>query len=247
MESAFFRYNEDFTLFGAQHLVMLSLTAVIGVLLPLAAHRYWDVRQKLQAARLLALCLALAVLGWTGIRIALGDFDYTADLPLDICNVVALALPLLMWRPKYRVHEILYFWILAGTIQAVITPHLYDGFPHFTFIKYWVVHSGLVIYAVYITVAYRFYPGWKSLWRAFGYLQLYVLSVLILNLLLGSNYVYLLSKPPTASPLDYLGPWPWYLLVAEGLALFLFALMLLPFAGKLQRSNQEHALAGQPE
>lgn len=228
MESPFFRYNEEFLLFGEQHLLMLVLTAGLGVMLPAAAYRYWDERRKLQAARGLALCLSFAVLGWIGIRLALGDFDHATDLPLDICNIVALALPLLMWRPNYRVHEVLYFWVLAGTIQAVLTPHLYDGFPHFTFFKYWIVHGGLVVYAVYISAAFRFYPDWKSLWSAFGYLQIYALIVLILNLALGANYMYLLGKPPTASPLDYLGPWPWYLLVAEALALALFVLVLLP-------------------
>jgi hypothetical integral membrane protein (TIGR02206 family) len=133
-----------------------------------------------------------------------------------------------MWHPKYRFHEVLYFWILAGTLQAIITPHLFNGFPNFIFIKYWIVHAGLVVFAVYVTVVYDFKPTLASLRKAFLALQGYVIFIVIVNLLLGSNYVYVLHKPPTASLLDYLGPWPWYLLVCEILCLVLFFLAYLP-------------------
>lgn len=105
---------------------------------------------------------------------------------------------------------------MAGTIQALLTPHLFEGFPHFTFIKYFTVHGGLVVFAVYATVVYGIRPGWRSLWRSFFALQIYILSL------------YLMGKPPTASALDYLGDYPWYLLVSEGLALVMFILVLLP-------------------
>lgn len=235
MNTPFFRYNEDFHLFGFQHKLMIGLTVLLALLLPFLAKRYLNGRGQLQIARGLSLLISFWVAFWIAIRLWLGDFDHRTDLPLDICNVVALALPLLMWKPSQRVHEILYFWILAGTLQAVLTPHLYDGFPHFTFFKYWFVHGGLIVYAVYITRVFDLYPTTRGLFRSFGLLQLYVLVVLGLNLLLGSNYVYILGKPPTASPLDYLGPWPWYLLVVEALALMMFFLVYLPIGWRKAR------------
>ncbi|NNE28988.1 MAG: TIGR02206 family membrane protein, partial [Saprospiraceae bacterium] len=144
------------------------------------------------------------------------------------CNLVALLLPFIMWNPSIRVHEILYFWILAGTFQAIITPHLFNGFPNFIFFKYWIVHAGLVIFAIYSTVVFDLKPTVKSIWRSFFALQFYVLFVLVVNLVIGSNYVYVLGKPPTASALDFLGPWPYYILVVEVLAIILFYILYVP-------------------
>lgn len=232
-----FRPNEDFQLFGKQHLLMIMLTVVLSVGLAIFAKRKLSSVNQLWLGRSITVALATAVIGWVAIRLILGQFDYKTDLPFDICNIVALALPILMWNPRKRIHEVLYFWVMAGTIQALLTPHLFEGFPHFTFIKYFLVHGGLVVFAVYTTVVYGLRPTWKSLWRSFFVLQIYVATLFCINLLLGSNYAYLMGKPPTASALDYLGDYPWYLLSSEGLALVMFCLVLLPVMARRELSQ----------
>ncbi len=204
---------------------MLALTVLLSVLLAFLGRRTPSERRRLRLARLLSLVLSGTVIGWTLLRLRLGVFDHRTDLPFDICNMLALAAPLYAWRPRQRVFEIVHLWVLAGTLQAVLTPHLEEGFPHFTFFKYWIVHGGLIVFVIYLAVAFQLFPTLRSVGRAFLWLQGYGLFVLAGNLLLGANYVYLLGKPPTASALDYLGPWPYYLLVVEGVALLLFLLI----------------------
>jgi uncharacterized membrane protein YwaF len=46
---------------------------------------------------------------------------------------------------------------------------------------------------------------------------------------MGSNYGYLCRRPARPSPLDFLGPWPWYVVVGELLALVGFCLLYLPW------------------
>lgn len=228
MLSGFLKDNTDFTMFGQQHLVVMALLLAGCITLPLAAKHRFNERQQLWVMRLLLILLAFWVVFWIAVRMWQGYFSPKTDLPLDVCNMMALALPLLMWRPRQQIHGIVYFWIMGGTIQAVITPHLYEGFPHFTFFKYWIVHGGLIVAAIYITIVFNMRPTWRNLFQSFAYIQGYALFVLLCNILIGSNYMYLLGKPPTASPLDYLGPWPWYLLVVEAIALLVFAVAGLP-------------------
>ena len=55
------------------------------------------------------------------------------------------------------------------------------------------------------------------------------LIVLIgVNLMLGSNYMFLCQPPVTKSPFFFL-PWPWYLLFLDGVALVLFYVLFMPF------------------
>ncbi len=226
--NAFLEYNTLFVTFGGQHLLMLALTAAAAVVLPLYANRFLSADRRLLMARVMAVGLSLTVVVWVALRIALNDFDEQTDLPLDICNLAALVMPFLMWKPSQRVHEILYFLVLVGTLQATLTPHLFNGFPNFTFFKYWIVHGGLIVFVVYVTASFKLYPDRRSLLKAFAWLHVYAVGVFIANLLLGSNYFYIMRKPPTASLLDLLGPWPWYILVCEGLAFVLFVLVYLP-------------------
>ena len=81
-----------------------------------------------------------------------------------------------------------------------------------------------------MTTIEGFRPTWASVWRTILVLNVYMLLVTGLNYLIGSNYMYTLGKPATASLLDAMGPWPWYVLVGEVVALLLFLLLYLPFA-----------------
>jgi hypothetical integral membrane protein (TIGR02206 family) len=87
----------------------------------------------------------------------------------------------------------------------------------------------MVVAIIYATVVYGMRPTWQSLWRAFGALIIFFLVTIPVNLILDANYFWILKKPPTASLLDYFGPWPWYLLTTTFFALVHFYLVYLPF------------------
>ena len=224
----FFTYNDTFIAYGWQHLSILGLIAFLSFLIPYGADRYLNYFQRIWVSRCIAIIIAFWAFLWIGIYWWLGDFELARHLPLDICNIVAVLLPFLMWKPRFSVHEIIYFWFLAGTLQGLLTPHLSNNYPNFEWWKYWIVHGGLVVYAVYITVVFRFYPTWRSLWRSFWAANLYLVFVYCVNYLLGSNYAYLMGKPPVASALDLMGPYPWYILTGQIVAFVLFVLVWLP-------------------
>lgn len=126
-------------------------------------------------------------------------------------------------------YEILFFWIIAGTLQAVITPDIASGFPTFDYVRYWVVHLGLLMVISYATLVFKMMPNFKSVFKSFFALQLYFLAIVVVNDLLNANYFYLNEKPQSASLLDYLGDWPMYIIIVQAVLIPYFLLIYLPF------------------
>ena len=81
-------------------------------------------------------------------------------------------------------------------------------------------------------------PTWASFKRVAIGANIYMVFVYLMNLLLDSNFMFLMRKPDTASLMDVLGPWPWYLLSLEAVAFLVFLLLYLPFIIKDARENR---------
>jgi len=227
--SSFLDFNTDFRYYGIQHIVVILLTVALSIGLPLLAKKHFNLSQKLWVGRFMAIVISIWVVLYDIILLYLGAFNYKTDLPLDICNLMALLLPFLVWTPRRKIFAYLYFWIMTGTTQAVFAPNLHNGFPNFIFIKYWVVHGGLIVYIMYVALVWDFPLDRKDVWRAFLGLQVYVLFIFFVNKAIGANYVYVVEKPSSVSVLDYFGPWPLYILVCEAIVLMLSFMVYLPY------------------
>ena len=215
-------------MFGFQHWAALLFFFFMGYLLIRWAKKKEE-RVQQQIAMYMAFFLSLTLIAWTSTKIYLNGFDIKEDLPLHLCNIVSLLLPVFAITRKRWMYEILLFWILAGTSQAMITPDLVNGFPHYNYLKYWIVHAGLVIFILYMTVVFKMYPTVKSIFKSFLALQGYFILMLLVNKWLGSNYFFISHKPEHGSLLDYFGDWPYYILVAELILFPYFFLIYLPF------------------
>ena len=230
-----------FTPFGTQHLAAVIATAIAAIALPMYARRSLGARAQLYLLRGFALVISASVVTWRLYLVVVGQFDWRTDLPLNLCNLVGLLVPVLMWRPTRQVHEVLYYLVLAGTLQATLTPDLEQAFPHFGYFAYWIVHSGLVVFVILVTATVRLAPSLKGILRTFVWLNAFAAAIYAFNAVLGTNYMYMTHKPPTPTLLDLFGPWPWYILVCEGAALLLFLLSYLPVARMGRTARKAHA------
>lgn len=152
-------------------------------------------------------------------------------LPLHLCSLFVFLSAYMLVAKHYKIYEFAYFMGIAGATQALLTPDAGAyGFPHFRAFQVMVSHGCIVTAAVYMTVVEGFRPTWVSYLRVVIGTNLYMLFVGLVNWRLGSNYLFIAHKPETASLLDVLGPWPWYILAMEALGLVLCLLLYTPFA-----------------
>ena len=224
---AFFKNEIPFIAYGNSHLAVLFFSALL-LALTLVASKKLNHNQNLLIGRCLTVILAVSVVVYTVFELALGRFTIANDLPLSLCNLFALVAPFVLWNPKHKYFEPIYFLVMAGTFQAIVTPDLYYDYPAYEFFKYWITHVGLVLLMIHYMVCFGLYPTAKGIVKTFGWLNVYVAVLLPINYLLGANYFYLIAKPINPSVLDFFGPWPVYILVAEILVMGFFAIAMIP-------------------
>jgi hypothetical integral membrane protein (TIGR02206 family) len=145
--------------------------------------------------------------------------------PFHLCDVALLTMVWALIRPKNRlVSELAFYWALAGSTQALLTPDLAQAFPSFRWISFFLLHIGLILAAVYLSVRGHLVLRPASISRAWIATNTYAAIAGLLNWKLGTNFGFVARKPVNPSILDYLGPWPYYILACEGIALALFSL-----------------------
>jgi len=182
-----------------------------------------------QLGIVLGLIVMSNYLVWVGLEAIAGTFDSKLHLPFHLCRFANLAIPFVMIWKKERLFQVLYFWGMSGMLQGAITPDVTHGFPHFHYFRFFIGHNGMVLVLIYAIVVFDLRPTLKGLWDSFLALNAFLVFAAIVNLILDSNYFWICGKPPTASLLDYLGPWPWYILIAEFVALLHYSVAYAPF------------------
>lgn len=220
-----------FVLFGASHLATIGLIAVVALGLPLMARRLAAGRHTESGARLLAGLLVAQEVATIAYRHrVLGD-PWSENLPLHLCDLGLLIGAFTLIRRHRRSFQLLYYWGLAGTLQAILTPDIAFGFPGLRYIFFFLGH-GLVIVAIgFAIIALDLRPTLRGTVLALVAANLWAFAVAApVNLLLDTNYLYLCHKPAQASLIDALGPWPWYLVALEVVGFVSFLVYYAPWA-----------------
>lgn len=214
--------DERFTTFGLQHVVTLAILVTLGAVVVRARRREW-VGQLLGVV---LIAYASAIYAQKGLA---GDLGWDSALPLELCHWVMAACVVSLFRENRLATEIAYYWGFGGTLQAVLTPDLGHGFPSWEFLQFFWSHGGILLGIVFLVARPGFRAEQGAVLRMFAAVNLYALAVGTLDWTFGWNYGYLCGKPGRPSLLDLLGPWPWYLLSLEAVALgsFWFLHLLL--------------------
>jgi hypothetical integral membrane protein (TIGR02206 family) len=205
--------------FSPEHLAALAVTAAALIVAVRAPHAI--PRRPLAAAILGAFLLEYLVNAFQS------TWDWGFNLPLQLSDVVALLAPLALWTAAPLLVEIVYFWALTASLQAVVTPDLNRTFPSVFYFTYFTTHCGVVIAAVLLVFGLGMRPRPGAIGRAFAATLLMAAAAGLADLLTGGNYMFLRAKPAHASLLSVMGPWPVYIASAAALAWALFALLYL--------------------
>jgi hypothetical integral membrane protein (TIGR02206 family) len=206
---------------SAEHIAALIVTATAAGLSARAARRHAG-RWVVPVSRGLALLILTAYLAEQLAYAVRGSWTLDFNLPLQLTDAVVLVSILALLSPRPLLVELVYFWALSASLQAVLTPDLSYAFPSIFYFTYFTTHSGAVVAACFLVFGRRLLPRPWAVWRVYALTAAFAALAGLGNLLTGGNYMFLREKPEDASLLDLMGAWPWYVLSAAALGLAMF-------------------------
>jgi hypothetical integral membrane protein (TIGR02206 family) len=159
---------------------------------------------------------------WAGeyiVDAANGTWSVKYTLPLQLTDAVSAVAILALLTRRQLLIELTYFWALTASLQATLTPDLYQAYPSVYYFTYFTYHVGVIVAALFLVFGLRRYPRPRALWRVYGCTLLFAAIAAAGDLLTGGNYMYLRAKPVHNSLLSVLGPWPWYIVGAAAVGL----------------------------
>lgn len=219
-----------FIRFSNSHIVIILLSLILFVYLPYMFARNPKSFKGLFISKMLGIILITNEIGWVIYKLSLGHKYWAEFLPLELCTINAYLLGIiLIFRPSFAIFEIVYFWSMAGTIQGIITPRLFAGYPHYLFFEYFITHTGVVLATLVLIFKYNWKLTWLSMWKSFLWLQIVAIINLVVDFTFEVNYMFMREPPKVSSVIDYFGPWPGYIFVCEIFALLSFIFYLIPF------------------
>jgi hypothetical integral membrane protein (TIGR02206 family) len=207
-------------LFAPLHLSILAIVATTALLLS------WLPRGVFQP-RALGIALAANELVWWFYRYS-NEGLHIDNLPLQLCDAAVWFTVAACLTRSPVIVEFAYFVGLAGAGMALLTPNLMRPWPSYPAVYFFLAHGGIVVSIIAVVAAGRRHFRPIAIFRSFGLLLLYASFVGTSDRLSGANFMFLLHKPESASPLDAMGPWPWYVAGGAAAGLALFILLWLP-------------------
>jgi hypothetical integral membrane protein (TIGR02206 family) len=217
----------SFEPFTIQHLITVALLSIAIALLCLIGR---SLRDRARIRFEFAVAGAIAAL-WVGYQVydnVTRGIALSHSLPLQLCDFVAIIAALEFAKPTRSVHALAYFWGVALSSQALITPDLAGGPLTLGFWAFWLYHLFVVGSGIYAVAVRGFRPEWKDLRLASVLGVAYAAVIFAIDAAFGLNYGYLgRSTPGQPTLIDVLGPWPLrtlYMLLLAITAMFLFGL-----------------------
>lgn len=154
-------------------------------------------------------------------------------LPIRVCGWACIIGALLLVSKNKTLFDINYFWVFAGSVNALITPAVITnaGPDHFRYYQFWIEHTSLFISMTYMIFVHKMRPTWKSYLKSFVSLFLLAMIAIAVNKSIpGANYLYLEGAVEGSSILNLLPSNFWLrFVVMLVLANILFVLAYLPW------------------
>lgn len=130
-------------------------------------------------------------------------------LPIGICTWTVIFCSFMMVGKSQTLFDITYFWLLSGSLFALITPTplTYTGPTRYRYYQFWLEHTLGYISVFYLIFVHGMRPTIRSAFKSAAAMLVMVLLAYWVNTMIpGANYLYMARPEAAPSVLDILPP-----------------------------------------
>ena len=230
--------EQEFALFTPAHFApILFMIAVILLLRrfgPRLQTSRWEGTVRCALAFLL-LCSEMAYY-WRLVAQPWLEPNAMNNLPIGVCGWAAIFCAFMLVGKVQGFFDISYFWLLSGSVFALLTPTPlnYAGPTRFRYYQFWGEHTLGYIAIFYMIFVHGMRPTFKSAVKS--YVALAALSAFaywVNTMIPGANYLYMARPEAAPSVLDILPPnFALRLTIMAAVITLMYAMAYLPWSLK---------------
>src|SRR5260370_2848321 len=95
-----------------------------------------------------------------------GWLTFPYPLPLELCDATLCLMIVALLTLNQTIFELAYYGALAGTSMALLTPDLWEPFPSYSTVQFFVAHGLVLVGALYLVWSGQARPRPGSIWKA---------------------------------------------------------------------------------
>ncbi len=201
----------EFALFTLAHFAPILL--MIGVILLIRWKRAWIRHCKHEETFrwVLAFMLIIADMSyyWRLVGCPQLQPGPVENLPIGVCTWSVILSSYMLAGKKQTLFDIVYFWLLSGSLFALLTPTVltFTGPTRYRYYQFWLEHTLGYVAIFYMIFVHGMRPTVKSAVKSFAALLVMAVIAYSVNTMIpGANYLYLARPEAAPSVLDILPP-----------------------------------------
>ena len=204
----FFDHGVDgeFQYFSLAHFMPLIIMLVAIYLIYRYRNQIRNWKYEENARIIFAAIVLLSDMSYFWHKIYIGA-NVANHLPVTVCGWAAILSAFMLLTKKKGIFDVVYFFVLAGSINALITPAVIidNGPTHFRYYQFWVEHTSIFIAVFYMIFVFGYKINLKSMLRSgIVLVVLTLLAIYVNSNIEGANYLFLSTTEAGDSVLNFL-------------------------------------------
>ena len=170
------------------------------------------------------------------------------NLPIGVCGWAVIFCSFMLVGKIQSLFDISYFWLLSGSLFALITPTplTYTGPTRFRYYQFWAEHTLGYVAIFYMIFVHGMRPTVRSAVKSYSALAVMAVIAYSVNVMIGegANYLYMARPEAAPSVLDILPPnFTLRLIIMAAAITGMYFLAYLPWYLKDKKAKSKTAAA----